>query len=45
GNCKFYFEQAINLSKLIDEIPLEIEQDQHEQYLANKIVKLVEQGD
>ncbi|CAG8584614.1 8787_t:CDS:2, partial [Racocetra fulgida] len=32
----FYFESITNLK---------IEKDQHEQYLANRIAKLVEQGD
>ncbi|CAG8787770.1 23844_t:CDS:2 [Gigaspora margarita] len=45
SNCGFYFESAINLNTLIEEIPLEIEQGQYEQYLVNRIVKLVEHGD
>ncbi|CAG8469977.1 15137_t:CDS:2 [Racocetra persica] len=30
---------------LMNEVPLEIEQDQRKQYIADKVVKLVEQGD
>ncbi|CAG8773701.1 4525_t:CDS:1, partial [Cetraspora pellucida] len=42
-NYKFYIEIAMHLSKLIDEILLEIVQDQYVQYLISKIVKLIEQ--
>ncbi|CAG8479548.1 13547_t:CDS:2, partial [Racocetra persica] len=44
-SVRFYFKIKVNLDTLINEIPLEIEQDQREHYIANKISKLVEQGD
>ncbi|CAG8676374.1 11133_t:CDS:2, partial [Gigaspora rosea] len=40
SNHKFYFEQAISLDTLISEIPLDVEKDKYEHYIANKIAML-----
>ncbi|CAG8763730.1 6746_t:CDS:1, partial [Ambispora leptoticha] len=45
SNHEFYFEQAIKLDTLTNGIPLDIEQNKHEHYLAKKIVNYVEKGD
>ncbi|CAG8759367.1 299_t:CDS:2, partial [Gigaspora rosea] len=37
SSCEFYFEQAINLDMLINEIPADIEENKYEHYLASKI--------
>ncbi|CAG8754064.1 554_t:CDS:1, partial [Gigaspora rosea] len=45
SNYKFYFEQAVSLDILISEIPLDVEKDKYEHYIANKIANYVEQRD
>ncbi|CAG8596765.1 8019_t:CDS:2, partial [Racocetra persica] len=45
SSCEFYFEQAINLDMLINEIPADIEENKYEHYLASKIVNYIEKGD
>ncbi|CAG8848874.1 2246_t:CDS:2, partial [Gigaspora margarita] len=42
---EFYIEITISLNTLIENIPSNVLDDQHEQFLANEIVKYIEQGD
>ncbi|CAG8788805.1 12023_t:CDS:2, partial [Racocetra persica] len=45
SSCEFYFEQAINLDMLINEILADTEENKYEYYLASKIVNYIEKED